>query len=58
MKFLKGQRVQHKDETYACYGTVVGYDDDKEVLVLWDDPEGGCANFEPSPHKEDDVQEV
>lgn len=49
MKFENGQRVQHKDESYACYGTVVGTIG-VGVLVLWD------AVDEPVPDAIPDIE--
>jgi hypothetical protein len=35
MNISKGQRVEHADETFACYGTVVGVDE-TIAYVVWD----------------------
>lgn len=53
--FTKGERIQHKDHTYACFGTVVGYDQDGEVLVLWDAVDD-ALDAEAVPEPEDNLE--
>ena len=38
MEIKRGSRVEHRDTTYACYGTVVGFKTEG-ALVLWDNIE-------------------
>jgi hypothetical protein len=54
---IAGQRVQHADESYACYGTVVRVEGAGWVLVLWDNWEDETPpDPEPSPERIDDLK--
>lgn len=46
----KGQRVEHTDTSYACYGTVVSDERDGWVDVLWDAVDGP-PDADPHAHE-------